>query len=68
MATDGIVPTFGLWYDFRQNLPLEDSASLYAECLEDIERAEGEDFPFVASGIVFVHEDSERARSDAVKA
>jgi hypothetical protein len=68
LATDGIVPTFGLWYDFRQSLLLEDSASFYAECLEEIERAESEDFPFVASGGVYVHEDSERARSDAVKA
>jgi hypothetical protein len=68
LATDGIVPTFGLWYDFRQNLPLEDSVSFYAECLEEIERAEGEDFPFIAPGVVYVREDSERARSDTVKA
>ena len=30
-------PSFGLWYDFRQKLPLEDYAVFYAECLEEIE-------------------------------
>jgi alkanesulfonate monooxygenase SsuD/methylene tetrahydromethanopterin reductase-like flavin-dependent oxidoreductase (luciferase family) len=39
LATDG--PTFGLWYDFRQRPPLGDYARLYAECLEEIEEAEG---------------------------
>ena len=39
MATDS--PTFGLWYDFRQRPPLGDYARLYAECLEEIEEAEG---------------------------
>ncbi|MEW6635573.1 MAG: LLM class flavin-dependent oxidoreductase [Actinomycetota bacterium] len=34
------VPTFGLWYDFRQRPPLEDYARFYAECLEEIEEAE----------------------------
>lgn len=34
------VPTFGLWYDFRQRLPLGDYASFYAECLEEIEEGE----------------------------
>lgn len=33
-------PTFGLWYDFRQRLPLGDYASFYAECLEEIEEGE----------------------------
>jgi len=33
-------PTFGLWYDFRQNLPLVDYARFYAECLEEIEEGE----------------------------
>ena len=41
MATDGTVPTFGLWYDFRQKPPLSDYARFYAECLEEIEEAEG---------------------------
>jgi hypothetical protein len=36
----GIVPTFGLWYDFRQRPPLGDYARLYAECFEEIEEAE----------------------------
>jgi alkanesulfonate monooxygenase SsuD/methylene tetrahydromethanopterin reductase-like flavin-dependent oxidoreductase (luciferase family) len=40
LFTAGIVPTFGLWYDFRQKPPLEDYARLYAECLEEIEEAE----------------------------
>jgi alkanesulfonate monooxygenase SsuD/methylene tetrahydromethanopterin reductase-like flavin-dependent oxidoreductase (luciferase family) len=31
LATDGTVPTFGLWYDFRQKPPLGDYASFYAE-------------------------------------
>jgi alkanesulfonate monooxygenase SsuD/methylene tetrahydromethanopterin reductase-like flavin-dependent oxidoreductase (luciferase family) len=34
-------PTFGLWYDFRQKLPLGDYARFYAECLEEIEEGEG---------------------------
>jgi hypothetical protein len=38
LATDGTVPTFGLWYDFRQKPPLGDYAGLYAECLEESER------------------------------
>jgi alkanesulfonate monooxygenase SsuD/methylene tetrahydromethanopterin reductase-like flavin-dependent oxidoreductase (luciferase family) len=38
LATD--VPTFGLWYDFRQRPPLGDYARFYAECLEEIEEAE----------------------------
>jgi hypothetical protein len=32
-------PTFGLWYDFRQRLPLGDYARFYAECLGEIEEA-----------------------------
>lgn len=35
------VPTFGLWYDFRQQLPFtSDYQSFYAECLEEIEEGE----------------------------
>jgi alkanesulfonate monooxygenase SsuD/methylene tetrahydromethanopterin reductase-like flavin-dependent oxidoreductase (luciferase family) len=34
------VPTFGLWYDFRQRPPLGDYARFYAECLEEIEESE----------------------------
>jgi hypothetical protein len=30
----GTVPTFGLWYDFRQKLPLWHYARSYAEYLE----------------------------------
>jgi alkanesulfonate monooxygenase SsuD/methylene tetrahydromethanopterin reductase-like flavin-dependent oxidoreductase (luciferase family) len=41
LATDGAAPTFGLWYDFRQKPPLGDYARFYAECLEEIEEAEG---------------------------
>jgi hypothetical protein len=37
---NGTVPTFGLWYDFRQRLPLGDYARFYAACLEEIEAAE----------------------------
>jgi alkanesulfonate monooxygenase SsuD/methylene tetrahydromethanopterin reductase-like flavin-dependent oxidoreductase (luciferase family) len=33
-------PTFGLWHDFRQKLPLGDYARFYAECLEEIEEGE----------------------------
>ncbi len=33
-------PTFGLWHDFRQQLPLGDYARFYAECLEEIEEGE----------------------------
>ena len=40
MVRDGTVPTFGLWYDFRQKPPLGDYARFYAECLEEIEEAE----------------------------
>ena len=40
MDNDGGAPTFGLWYDFRQKLPLGDYARFYAECLEEIEEAE----------------------------
>lgn len=39
-------PTFGLWYDFRQKLPIGDYARFYAECLEEIE--EGERLGFTA--------------------
>jgi probable F420-dependent oxidoreductase len=41
LATDDFAPTFGLWYDFRQKPPLSDYARFYAECLEEIEEAEG---------------------------
>jgi alkanesulfonate monooxygenase SsuD/methylene tetrahydromethanopterin reductase-like flavin-dependent oxidoreductase (luciferase family) len=41
LATDGAAPTFGLWHDFRQKPPLGDYARFYAECLEEIEDAEG---------------------------
>jgi alkanesulfonate monooxygenase SsuD/methylene tetrahydromethanopterin reductase-like flavin-dependent oxidoreductase (luciferase family) len=34
------VPTFGLWYDFRQRPPLGDYARFYAESLEEIEEFE----------------------------
>ena len=34
MVGNGTVPTFGLWYDFRQKLPLGHYARFYAECLE----------------------------------
>jgi alkanesulfonate monooxygenase SsuD/methylene tetrahydromethanopterin reductase-like flavin-dependent oxidoreductase (luciferase family) len=40
LVTAGTLPTFGLWYDFRQKPPLEDYARLYAECFEEIEEAE----------------------------
>jgi probable F420-dependent oxidoreductase len=40
LAKDGPVPTFGLWYDFRQRPPLGDYARFYAECLEEIEEGE----------------------------
>jgi alkanesulfonate monooxygenase SsuD/methylene tetrahydromethanopterin reductase-like flavin-dependent oxidoreductase (luciferase family) len=40
LARDGTVPTFGLWYDFRQKLPLGDYTRFYAECFEEIEEAE----------------------------
>ena len=36
----GDAPTFGLWYDFRQMLPLGDYDRFYAECLEEIEEGE----------------------------
>jgi hypothetical protein len=34
LVENGTVPTFGLWYDFRQKLPLGDYARFCAECLE----------------------------------
>ena len=34
MVGNGTVPTFGLWYDFRQKLPLGDYARFCAEYLE----------------------------------
>ena len=40
MVENGTAPTFGLWYDFRQKLPLGDYRRFYAECLEEIEEAE----------------------------
>jgi probable F420-dependent oxidoreductase len=40
LAKDGAAPTFGLWYDFRQRLPLEDYERFYAECFEEIEESE----------------------------
>ena len=40
MVENGSAPTFGLWYDFRQRLPLGDYARFYAECLEEIEEGE----------------------------
>ena len=40
MATDGTVPSFGLWYDFRQRPPLGDYAGFYSECFEEIEESE----------------------------
>ena len=40
MVENGTAPTFGLWYDFRQRLPLGDYARFYAECLEEIEEGE----------------------------
>jgi len=40
LFTDDIVPAFGLWYDFRQQPPLEDYARFYAECFEKIEETE----------------------------
>ena len=49
MVGNGSAPTFGLWYDFRQRLPLGDYARFYAECLEEIE--EGERLGFTGSGL-----------------
>ncbi|MDP9479286.1 MAG: LLM class flavin-dependent oxidoreductase, partial [Actinomycetota bacterium] len=40
MVRNGAAPTFGLWYDFRQRLPLGDYTRFYAECLEEIEEGE----------------------------
>ena len=40
MVENGTAPTFGLWYDFRQRLPLGDYERFYAECLEEIEEGE----------------------------
>jgi hypothetical protein len=34
LVGNGTVPTFGLWYDCRQKLPLGHCARFYAECLE----------------------------------
>ena len=34
MVGNGTVPTFRLWYDFRQKLPLGDYARFCAESLE----------------------------------
>jgi hypothetical protein len=34
LVGNGTVPTFDLWYDFRQKLPLGDYARFCAECLE----------------------------------
>jgi alkanesulfonate monooxygenase SsuD/methylene tetrahydromethanopterin reductase-like flavin-dependent oxidoreductase (luciferase family) len=40
LAARGTVPTFGLWYDFRQRPPLGNYARFYAECLEEIDESE----------------------------
>jgi alkanesulfonate monooxygenase SsuD/methylene tetrahydromethanopterin reductase-like flavin-dependent oxidoreductase (luciferase family) len=40
LLENSTAPTFGLWYDFRQRLPLGDYARFYAECLEEIEEGE----------------------------
>jgi probable F420-dependent oxidoreductase len=40
LAKDGAAPTFGLWYDFRQRLPLGNYERFYAECFEEIEESE----------------------------
>jgi alkanesulfonate monooxygenase SsuD/methylene tetrahydromethanopterin reductase-like flavin-dependent oxidoreductase (luciferase family) len=40
LVENGTAPTFGLWYDFRQKLPLGDYARFYAECLEEIQKGE----------------------------
>jgi probable F420-dependent oxidoreductase len=40
LADDSAVPTFGLWYDFRQRPPLDDYARFYDECFQEIEEAE----------------------------
>jgi probable F420-dependent oxidoreductase len=40
LAKDGAAPTFGLWYDFRQRLPLGSYEKFYAECFEEIEESE----------------------------
>jgi len=34
LVENGTASTFGLWYDFRQELPLGDYARFCAECLE----------------------------------
>jgi hypothetical protein len=34
LVENGTVPTFGLWYDFRQELPRGDYAQFCAEYLE----------------------------------
>ena len=44
MVENGTAPTFGLWYDFRQKLPLGDYVRFYAECLEEIEESESMGF------------------------
>ncbi len=42
MFGGGDVPSFGLWYDFRQRRPFaQDYRSFYAECLEEIVEGEG---------------------------
>jgi alkanesulfonate monooxygenase SsuD/methylene tetrahydromethanopterin reductase-like flavin-dependent oxidoreductase (luciferase family) len=41
VLANGAAPTFGLWYDFRQRPPLGDYVRFYAECLREIEEAEG---------------------------
>jgi alkanesulfonate monooxygenase SsuD/methylene tetrahydromethanopterin reductase-like flavin-dependent oxidoreductase (luciferase family) len=40
LATDGTVPAFELWCDFRQRPPLGNYARSYAECFDEIEEAE----------------------------
>ncbi len=41
MAIESGSPSFGLWYDFRQELPaMQNYADFYAECLEEIEEGE----------------------------
>ena len=45
MAREPGSPSFGLWYDFRQELPaMQNYADFYAECLEEI--VEGESLGF----------------------
>jgi hypothetical protein len=50
-------PTFGLWFDFRQQLPFtERYDNLYAECLQEI--SEGERLGFTAVWISQYHFDN----------